>query len=342
MCVAVSLRQIETQIMGKRIRISNETLNCYGTWVKTEGADIEQFQRNSVLLYMHWRGMIIGSMKDVRIEGNDITGEPYFDEVREESKILKQQWEKGTLKMCSPNFEIIEMSEDPALLKPGQTRPTVTKCKLVEVSMVDIGGNDDNLVMLSYQGNELKLAAGEDCPALPLLKTNSGEAPQNNNPKTEETMNVDFKAIALKLGLPETATEAEILAKVGILLGYQTANVELRSQLDAMKLAGVTQMVDDAIRAGKFNADKKEHFINLGKTMGAEGLKLTLDSMAVVTKPMQLLNPGGNAAAGGMAAGQWNKLSEVPEAQLKLMRENDPEKYRALYKAEYGIECPKF
>ena len=45
-------------------------------------------------------------------------------------------------------------------------------------------------------------------------------------------MNVDFKAIALKLGLPETATEAEILAKVGILLGYIHANTELRTQLD--------------------------------------------------------------------------------------------------------------
>lgn len=309
--------------------------------MKTEGIDFGQYRQNPVLLWMHCRGVIIGCIKDFRVEGTDVTGEPYFDEVREESKTAKLQWEKGTLKMCSPYFEVLEVSDSPELLKPGQTRPTVTKCKLLEVSMVDMGGNDDNIVQLSYQGNELKLAAGEDCTALPLLKTNGGETPQNNNPKTEETMNVDFKAIALKLGLPETATEAEILAKVGILLGYQTANVELRSQLDAMKLAGVTQMVDDAIRAGKFNADKKEHFITLGKTMGAEGLKVTLDSMAVVTKPMQLLNQGGGAAGGGMAAGQWNKLSEVPEAQLKLMRENDPEKYRALYKAEYGIDCPK-
>ncbi len=340
MRVAVSLRQNETQIMGKRIRISSESLNCFGTWVKTDGIDYGQYQQNPLLLYMHRRGEIIGSIKDFRVEGKDVTGEPYFDEVRDESKILKQQFDKDTLKMCSPFFEVIETSDAPELLKPGQTRPTVTKCKLLEVSMVDMGGNDDNIVQLSYQGNPLRLAAGEDCPSLPLLKTNGGETPQNNNSKTEETMNVDFKAIALKLGLPETATEAEILAKVGILLGYQTANTELRTQLDAMKLAGVTQMVDDAVKAGKFNADKKDHFINLGKTVGAESLKLTLDSMAAVTKPMQLINPGG--ATGGMATGQWNKLSEVPEGQLKLMRENEPDKYRALYKAEYGIECPKF
>lgn len=325
--------------MGKRIRISDESLNCYGTWVKTSGVDISQFEKNPVLLYMHWRGVIIGCIKDIRIEGNEITGEPYFDEVREESKLLKQQWDKGTLKMCSPHFDIKETSEDPSILKPGQTRPTVSKSKLIEVSMVDIGGNDNNLSLLSQHGGELKLTSGEESAVLPLLKKDGGDTPQNNNSKTKKTMN-DFKAIALKLGLPETATEEEVLAKIGILLGFQTANTELREQLDAIKLTGVTQMVDDAIKLGKFNADKKEHFISLGKTMGADALKLTLDSMAAVTKPMQLLNIPG--ASGGVATGQWSKLSEVPEAQLKLMRENDPDKYRALYKAEYGIECPKY
>ena len=130
-----------TQIMGKRIRISSESLNCFGTWVKTDGIDYGQYQQNPLLLYMHRRGEIIGSIKDFRVEGKDVTGEPYFDEVRDESKILKQQFDKDTLKMCSPFFEVIETSDAPELLKPGQTRPTVTKCKLLEVSMVDMGGN---------------------------------------------------------------------------------------------------------------------------------------------------------------------------------------------------------
>lgn len=330
--------------MGKRIRISSESLNCYGTWVKTDGVDLEQYQRNPVLLWMHWRGMVVGCIKDLRVEGTDITGEPWFDEVREESRLCKRQWEKGTLRMCSPNFEILETSEEPGWLKPGQTRPTVTRSKLVEVSMVDIGGNDDNTVILSYRGGELKLAAGEDCEALPLLaadrpETNGGTTPPSDNPQNiNDTMNEQLKAVALKLGLAETATEADILARIGVLQGHETANKELREQLDKIKLAGITRMVDDAVTAGKFTADKREHFINLGKAVGAESLKLTLDSMATATKPMQLINPGGNP--GGVPSGGWTKLSEVPAEQLKLMRANDPERYRALYKAEYGIECP--
>ena len=42
--------------MGKRVRISNDRLNSYGTRVLTSGMDTEQYERNPVLLYMHERG----------------------------------------------------------------------------------------------------------------------------------------------------------------------------------------------------------------------------------------------------------------------------------------------
>ena len=208
--------------MAKRIIISDESVNCYGTWVKTDGVDISQYERNPVLLWMHWRGIIIGCIKDIKKEGDKITGEPYFDEVRDESKLAKQQWDKGTLKMASANFEVTETSDAPELIKPGQYRATATRSKLIEISMVDIGGNDNALpLVLTFKGQELKLAAGENSDGLPLL-TNI------NNQKDEEKM--DYKAIALKLGLPETAGENEILSSIDVLNGYKTANQQLRSE----------------------------------------------------------------------------------------------------------------
>lgn len=328
--------------MAKRIRISNERLNCFGTWVKTDGADVSQYEKNPVLLYMHRRGEIMGILKDIRIEGEEITGEPYFDEVRDESKILKQQYDKGTLVACSANFDILESSEDPALLKPGQTRPTVTKCRLVEVSMVDFGGNDDALVLLRHQGKELKLAAGEECVGLPLLKTNSGASPQNNNPKTETEM-VDYKAIALKLGLPETATENEVLSSVGILLGYKTANETLQQEKETLQLAGITQVVDSAVSERKITADKKAHFITLGKTTGIESLKLTFEAMSPVLKPTDILGGGvASMSLAGGAGGDWKKLSDVPAEKLMELRNTDKPSYMKLYRAEYGVDCPKY
>ena len=44
--------------MAKRIVISDESVNCYGTWISTAGMDISQYERNPVLLWMHWRGVI--------------------------------------------------------------------------------------------------------------------------------------------------------------------------------------------------------------------------------------------------------------------------------------------
>lgn len=318
-----------------RIRISDETLNCYGTWIKTDGVDLKQYQKNPVMLWMHLRGVIIGYIKDIRVENNEITGEPVFDEVREESKQAKQQWEKGSLRMGSPNFDVIEVSDDPALLKQGQRRPTITKCKLVEYSMVDIGGNDNN-IRLTYANKELKLAKGEDCEVLPLLKESI------INPNKNKKMNQELQAIALMLGLSAEATLTDVQKQVRTLLEHKNANETLRNevktlkeQLDNIQLAGITSMVDEAIKAGKFTADKKNHFVELGKKVGAESLKLTLDAMSVSMKPSTILN---KPSAGG-APKQYQKLSEVPEAELKLMREEDKEQYKRLYKAEYGFEC---
>ena len=99
--------------MGKRVRISNGSLNSYGTRVLTDGMDIEQYKRNPVLLYMHQRGTVIGYMKDIKKEGDDVTGEPVFDEASELSRTCKKQWSFGSLKMVSAGIDILEMSEEP-------------------------------------------------------------------------------------------------------------------------------------------------------------------------------------------------------------------------------------
>lgn len=314
--------------MAKRIVISDESVNCYGTWISTEGMDISQYEKNPVLLWMHWRGVIIGCIKDIRKEDGRVTGEPWFDEVREESKLAKAQWEKGTLRMASACVDVVEVSDAPEHVKPGQYRAAVTRSKLTEVSMVDIGGNDNALpLVLSFRGEELKLASGEECDFLPLL---------HNNPNKDEKM--DFKAIALKLGLPESATENEILSAIEVLLGYKTANEQLRQEKEQMQLAGITAAVEAAVTERRITADKKDHFVELGKKVGIESLKLTFEAMTPAQKPLDLIRP----ESGGSGTNGWKKLSDVPADKLMELRENDKPTYMRLYKAEYGVECPKY
>ena len=193
----------------KRVRLTNSSLNAYGTRVLTEGMDIEQFERNPVLLWMHRRGEVIGMVTDIRREGDEITGALQFDEASELSQKCKKQWDFGSLRMVSVGIDILAWDEDPKLYVEGQKLATISRSKLTEVSLVDIGANDDALV-LTYEGQTLNFAKDGYQP-LPLAKPTDPDTPINlqqpnsSTPNSSKTM--DQKVLALSLGLPETATE---------------------------------------------------------------------------------------------------------------------------------------
>lgn len=315
-------------IMPKRVRISNSSLNSYGTCVLTAGMNVEQYQRNPVLLYMHERGNVIGYVKDLKIDGDDVTGELMFDEATELSRQCKKQYEFGSLKMVSVGIDILEMSEDPENLVQGQTSPTITVSKLFEVSLVDIGANDDAIVM-KRDGVQIKLGKdSENC--LPIIII--------NNKKNKKTM--DQKTIALQLGLPETATEAEITEKLGTLKAAEGEVSELQKEKEALTLTAITQTVETAIEEKRIGEDRKEQFIKLGKSVGVEELKKTFEAMSPQMKLSQVLGHQGGLSRGGEGGkAAYNKLSEVPEEELESLRDNNPETYKKLYKAEYGIDC---
>ena len=249
--------------MGNRVRLTNDTLNSYGYRVLTDGVDITQYERNPILLYMHNRGKAIGLIKDIKKENGEITGELAFDEATELSTQCKKQWDFGSLRMVSIGFEVIETSEAAELIVPGQRYATVTKARLIEVSLVDIGANND-AIRLHKDGQLITLSEGGDCP-LPRLN----HKPTNNQPQMD---------------LPETADEAAVNAKLAEL---KTANDDvenIRRENEQLKLSQVTAAVDAAIAAKKIPAEKKQHFLDLGKSVGIETLNATLDAITPAPK----------------------------------------------------------
>ena len=308
----------------KRVRISNESLNSYGTRVLTAGMNVDQYNRNPVLLYMHERGQVIGYVKDLKVEGEEVTGELMFDEATELSQRCKKQWEFGSLKMVSVGIDILELSEDPKHLVAGQTSPTISKSKLFEVSLVDIGANDDAIV-LQKDGKRIEL--GKDGGVeLPLLHSN------NNNQKSKQ---MDQEKLALELGLPKDADEATINATLAKLKADGAEAETLRQERDTLRVARIETLVNAAIAEKKIGEDKKQQFLDLGKKIGADELKQTFDAMSPQEKQSNIV--GGGAPAGGHA--EYKKLSDVPSDELAKLREQNPAQYKKLYKAEYGIEC---
>ena len=297
-----------------KVRISNDSLNCYGTRILTDGMDISQFERNPVLLYMHQRGTVVGQVKNIVKGKNEVTGVLVFDEATELSKQLNKQYEEGSMRMVSVGVSVLEWSEAPEHLVQGQTSPTVSKSKLLEVSCVDVGANDDAL-RLFCDGEILTLAQGAK-NSLPIL--------------TKQNNKMEIKQLALMLGLPETATAEQVKAKIGQLLEMAKEFETLKKEKEQLVLSAITSAVDGAVKERRVSAENKAHFIELGKKIGLDELNVTLKAMNPAVKLSNQLNTS--------AGGAYKKLSDVPEAELKAMKENDPAQYAALYKAEYGMD----
>lgn len=318
--------------MGKnntsnRVRLTNDSLNSYGTRVLTDGLDIEQYNRNPVLLWMHQRGQVIGTLTDIQKEHGEITAQLNFDEASELSQRCKKQWEFGSLRMVSVGIDILAWSDDPNLAVEGQTMATITKSKLTEVSVVDIGANDD-AIRLNYQGQQLNLSAGGACP-LPSLYN------QSNQSQSTYPTEMDTKVLALKLGLPEGADETAIYAKIDEIKATSTEVETLRAEKEAVIQREVEALVDGAVAEKKIELKMRDHFLQLGKSVGADNLRTTLQSMSPREKLSATLNSSGQA----VQPKTYAKLSDVPSEELMQLRESDPDHYKQLYKAEYGIDC---
>lgn len=304
--------------MGKKVRLTNSRLNCYGTRILTDGLDTSQYERNPILLHMHCRGNVIGKVVGIERNGDEIVAQLEFDEATELSRTVKRQFEFGSLNMVSVGIDIVETSNDPQYLVPGQTGPTVTASRLYEVSVVDVGANDDALV-LRHDGKLLQLGRDGYNP-LPLLK------------KSDTKM--EKKMLCLLLGLAETADEAAVQAKITQLKKEADDAASLKAEMEQLKLSAVVAAVDGAIKEGRLLPGAKEQFVALGRQIGLESLKSVLSAMMPAGRVSEFL---GGGSPGGMSA--YRKLSEVPAEELALMRKNDIQQYRKLYKAEYGVDC---
>lgn len=317
--------------MAKRVRISNNSLNSYGTRVLTAGMNVSQYEKNPVLLYMHERGMVIGYVKDLKVENDEVTGELMFDEATELSKSCKKQYDFGSLKMVSVGIDVIETSAEKADLIEGQTRETITKCKLYEVSLVDIGANDDAIVM-KKNGETIKLGKDGDC----LLPKLNEERRTMNDESTKNKKEMELKELALLLGLPETADEAAVKAKIEVMKTSKDKEQELVEMNKKLVTSQLKSTVDKAIADKKIGEEKREQFMKLGETIGSEELEKLFGSMNSTVKLSSML---GHQGGSSREPGEYKKLSDVPVEKILELREKEPDTYKKLYKAEYGMEC---
>lgn len=204
--------------MAKTFICSDESINRYGFRVLTAGIDISLFKKNPIMLFNHermsWGADVyngpIGRWDNIEKKESQLLADPVVDADDPKGAILSKKVENDFIRAASIGFKIIETSEDPKLMLPGQTRPTVTKCKLIEISLVDIPANTNAVSLFDDAGNliELKDDEGYSKLGLGIIQTS-----------TEKFLNM--KKITLKAGLialaaffglsaEEAKTEAEL------------------------------------------------------------------------------------------------------------------------------------
>ena len=178
----------------------------------------------------------------------------------------------------------------------------------------------------------MTLASGENCDHLPLLLNKEhaeGTAPEAsfNNQNNNNSMN---KEILQLLGLSETASEQEAVNALRLLK-------EKADKAESLQLASINALVDGAVADKRITADKKEHFVNLGKSSGIEALRTTLELMQPQRKPTEVIHQTTDQPSGGEHK-TYAKLSDVPASEIPSLKESNPTEYARLYKAEYGVE----
>ena len=323
----------------KRIVINDESLNSYGFWVKTDGIELSAFLKNPVMLYNHNRSyagktddqLPIGKWKDLRIENGQLTGEPVFDENDEFAVKIKQKYESGILNACSIGFAPLEWSDAPEMLKKGQTVATVTRCRLLEISICDIPSNANATVVLYDDDN--KVINLSDLP-------NKAIGPKINNNMPKE--------IALTLGLDENASpqacvnaidelKSEIASHEATRQNLEEENRQLKQRLKAIDDAEaeaqkqeVVNLLDNAVKSGRIDATARPQFEKLFE-LDYEAAKTALAALPE-RKPLEAKPVG--MADGDLCKMSWDELDKTD--RLLELKTKYPEIYQQKFNEKFN------
>jgi phage head maturation protease len=316
---------------------NDETIeNTYGFSIVTSGIDLTRFLKNPVMLSDHYNSNwnVIGKWFDVKKDGSVLSGLPDFDTEDTDTAVIAGKVERGYINACSMG---IIFDRENLTVTAGKV--ILTKCELVEVSIVPVPSNA-NAVRLMH-------ADGKPMEEKEIQELSLSVIPGIKNP--ELNLNIDnMKKIILSvatlmaLGFKEQPTDghdvADVEAKV---LGLSGQVNTLTIENEALKLSAKTAKeaqeaetktridtkVDLAITKGQIKADQKEEMVMLGVTS-----EKALDTMFGAIPEKKTLGAGINVPTGTGATTvatmeDFQKLSL--DAQLAFKNDN-PEEYKKI------------
>ncbi|NDV93545.1 hypothetical protein D0T84_01260 [Dysgonomonas sp. 521] len=165
----------------------------------------------------------------------------------------------------------------------------------------------------------------------------------NKNNKNNVQMNplVTLLVAALQLeGITAESSEADVVAAVTKKFeGLNTRITTLEGEAKAKAAATIKAMLDNAkVPAG----DLRTTYEKIGETSGVDTLAAILKPQtpgAVVTTDItSLIKHEGKETPGANTSKDWNWYQTNDPKALEKMQLENPDQFKALYKAEYGVE----
>lgn len=330
----------KTKKIDKEFLITDSTVNVYGFRLLTEGYLKAEFEKNPIGYYMHDRedGVVV-RWENLRTEGDKVFGKPVINLSNERGQQTVDEIENGFLNGASVGHIVaLEYSEDPSLMVPGQTGPTVTKWYNRECSIVDVPGNMNALCLYDKEGKVINLAdfktktlstmkqiflSAAQLAMFPNLKANAEQA-------DVDTAFSELVATANKVATLETQLSA-----------VKNENTRLVAENATLKTAGDDKAVKDLL-AQALNVDKKitkeihDLFAVQYKGKPVE-LKAVLDLMPAIGGNVKNLLSKTEAGDAKMKKYEGKTFTQLDESgMLEDLKADDPDKFFDMWKEEFG------
>ena len=323
----------------KSFILSDESVNTYGFRVLMDGAEIEQFRRNPVMFYNHDEWSVpIGRWENIRVDGGKLLADPVFDTEDENARKIAGKVERGFLRMASIGFRVVETSDDPTKVLPGQKLPTVTRWQLREASIVGIGANHNALRL--YDENDQPLSEDEILKLFDNSETGGSLLSKTNNRKMKNEI---FKM----LDLPENSTDEQLHDAVKTLVDkmkeVSEENKRLKDEADARAKADAearnieaVRLVDEAVKDGRLNAEGKENFLKFFATdfESAQKALSNIPKRASVKSMLDAQAQDTNKELADMASKTWDELDK--EGKLVTLKEKYIDLYEEKFEQKFG------
>lgn len=325
--------------------LHDDSVNTYRFRMLTAGANLEEFKRNPVMFLQHNDyDLPIGRWENIRIEGSQILADAVFDEQDDQAMKVKGKVDRGFIRMASIGaWAPEEKTEDPAMMLPGQTGPTITKWTVREASIVAIGANHNAMRMRMYDritGAQIDLSDTD--AVIRLMDSTTKKTYDMINLKTilnlqDNASDADIEAAVQNLqqeneSLKQTNTTLENENKR---LKDEANNAEAQRQ-QAQKTEAV-QLVDAAVRDGRLDASGKDAFVALFDA-DFEKAKATLNAIPKVKSVVSQIEEQ-QVELKDFVSKSWDELDRA--GLLPRLKDAAPEIYAQKFKAEFGVEPNK-